>query len=88
MLAFAITHNLYIHQMDVKTTFLNGDLKEDIYMEQPDGYEVMGQEILVCKLRNSLYGLKQTSRAWYNKINTFLISGGYLLSAVDGNLYH
>ena len=57
-------------------------------MEQPDGYEVMGQEHLVCKLRKSLYGLKQASHAWYNKINTFLISGGYLLSSVDGNLYH
>ena len=49
--------------MDVKTAFLNGDLKEDIYMEQPDGYEVMGQEHLVCKLRKSLYGLKEASRA-------------------------
>ena len=59
LLAIAALHNLEIHQMDVKTAFLNGDLEEEIYMEQPEGFVVPGQERKVCKLVKSLYGLKQ-----------------------------
>jgi len=56
--------------MDVKTAFLNGDLDVELYMRQPEGFVVAGQEELVCKLRKSLYGLKQAGRAWFEKINT------------------
>ena len=59
LLALAGSHNLIIHQMDVKTTFLNGDLEEEIYMEQPDGFVVKGQEGKVCILLKSLYGLNK-----------------------------
>ena len=59
LIAIAAIHNLEIHQMDVKTTFLNGDLDEEIYMEQPEGFIVPGQEKKVCWLVKSLYGLKQ-----------------------------
>ena len=59
LIAIAAIHNLVIHQMDVKTTFLNGDLDEEIYMEQPEGLIVPGQEKKVCRLVKSLYGLKQ-----------------------------
>lgn len=71
---FAIgTHfDLHIHQMDVKTAFLNGELDEEIYMRQPEGYVVAGKEQLVCRLRKSLYGLKQAGRAWYQRIDTVL----------------
>ena len=60
-----------IFQMDVKSAFLNGHLEEDVYVEQPEGYIVKGQENKVLKLKKALYGLKQTPRAWYNKINDY-----------------
>ena len=50
--------DMELHQMDVKTTFLNGDLDEDVYMEQPTGFSEVGNEDLVCKLNKSIYGLK------------------------------
>ena len=59
LIAIASSHNLLVHQMDVKTPFLNGDLDEEIYMNQPEGFIVLGQEQKVCKLIKSLYGLKQ-----------------------------
>jgi hypothetical protein len=58
LLALAASHGLHIHQMDVKTTFLYGELDEEIYMEQLDGYKIPGQENKVCRLIKSLYGLK------------------------------
>jgi len=60
LLALAVRYQLKLHQMDVKTAFLNGELKEDIYMKQPEGYIKKGKEHLVCKLKKSLYGLKQS----------------------------
>ena len=59
LIAIAAIHNLEIHQMDVKTTFLNGDLDEEIYMVQPEGFMVPSQEKKVCRLVKSLYELKQ-----------------------------
>ena len=58
LLAFAVSRNMFIHQIDVVTAFLNGTLDEDVYMEQPEGYVVPGKENLVCHLKKSLYGLK------------------------------
>jgi hypothetical protein len=54
--------DLELHQLDVKTAFLNRDLKEEIYMDQPDGFQIKGQEGKVCKLKKSLHGLKQSSK--------------------------
>ena len=62
VLGMATAENLHFKQLDVKTTFLHGDLEEDIYMIQPERFIVQGQENLVCKLRKSLYGLKQAPR--------------------------
>ena len=63
--------------MDVKTTFLNGDLDEDVYMEQPTGFAEVGNEDLVCKLNKSIYGLKQASRRWYLKFDRIITQNGY-----------
>jgi len=65
MLALAATHKLVIHQMDVKTAFLNDDLEEEIYMTQPEGCVVPGQESKICKLLKSLYGLKEAPKQWH-----------------------
>ena len=60
LLSFAVQNNMHVHQMDVVTAFLNGHLDEDINMEQPEGYIRPGEESLVCKLKKSIYGLKQS----------------------------
>ncbi|KAL0348974.1 UNVERIFIED_CONTAM: Retrovirus-related Pol polyprotein from transposon TNT 1-94 [Sesamum angustifolium] len=65
LIALSAINDLMIHQMDVKTAFLNGDLEEEIYMEQPEGFVVPGLESKVCKLRKSLYGLKQAPKQWW-----------------------
>ena len=64
MLAIAAFYDYEIWQMDVKTAFLNGDLEEQIYMVQPEGFEVSGSAGKACKLHRSIYGLKQASRSW------------------------
>ena len=63
---------MHLEQLDVKTTFLHGDFVEEIYIQQPQGYEVKGKEKLVCKLRKSVYGLKQSLRQWYLKFDMFM----------------
>ena len=62
LLSLATSHGLLVHQMDVKTAFLNGELDEEIYMDQPDRFVIEGQEGKVCKLLKSLYGLKQAPK--------------------------
>jgi hypothetical protein len=58
----------------VKTTFLHGELEEEIYMDQPKGFIVSGKEDLVCKLKRSLYGLKQSPRQWYKRFDSFMLA--------------
>ncbi|GJT78341.1 retrovirus-related pol polyprotein from transposon TNT 1-94 [Tanacetum coccineum] len=69
VLAIATLRNLEVHQMDVKTAFLNGDLEEEIYMNQPEGFIAPGQERKVCRLVKSLYGLKQAPKQWHQKFD-------------------
>ena len=66
-------YDLKIHQMDVITAFLNGDLDEEIYMDQPDGFLESGQESKVCKLTKSLYDLKQAPKNWHKKFDSYMI---------------
>jgi hypothetical protein len=68
LLSVAAAFDFEIEQMDVKTTFLHGDLEEEIFMKQPEGYVVKGKKELVCKLKKSLYGLKQSPRMWYQNL--------------------
>ena len=69
--------NLEIKQLNVKTVFLHGDLDEEIYMEQPEGFTINGNEHLVCRLKKNLYGLKQALRQWYKKFDSFMVEHGY-----------
>ncbi|GJT97194.1 zinc finger, CCHC-type containing protein [Tanacetum coccineum] len=83
LIAMASIHNLIIHQMDVKTTFLNGELDEDVYMNQPQGFIMLGNENKVCKLIKSLYGLKHAPKQWHQKFDEVILSNGYLLNQAD-----
>ncbi|GKA83846.1 zinc finger, CCHC-type containing protein [Tanacetum coccineum] len=83
LLALATIHNLVIHQMNVKTTFLKGDLDEKVYMKQPEGFVIPGNEHKVCKLVKSLYGLKQAPKQWHQKFDEVVLSSGFLLNQSD-----
>jgi hypothetical protein len=74
--------------MDVKTAFLNGELDEEIYMDQPDGFVVNGQEGKVCKLLKSLYGLKQAPKQWHEKFDKTLTSAGFVVNQADKCVYY
>jgi len=87
LLALATTHKLVIHQMDVNTIFLNGDLKEEIYMTQPKGCVVPSQENTVCKLLKSLYGLKQAPKQWHEKLDSVSLCDGFLPNDADKCVY-
>ncbi|XP_075112920.1 uncharacterized protein LOC142182617 [Nicotiana tabacum] len=75
--------SFFFHKMDVKTAFLNGDLEEEIYMFQPEGCVISGQENKVCKLIKSLYGLKQTPKQWYEKFEQVLLRDDFSSVEVD-----
>jgi len=87
ILALATLEDMEIHQMDVKTTFLNGELEEEIYTKQPQRFVHQGGEHLVCKLHKTLYGLKQLPRAWNQKLNTFFKSVQFMKSEADPSVY-
>ena len=77
VLAIASHNKWYVHQMDVMSAFLNGSLEEEVYVRQPPGYEIDGQEDKVYILKKSLYGLKQPPRVWYNMIDEYLNIEGF-----------
>ena len=74
--------------MDVKTTFINLVIEEEVYIKQPKGFETFDRESHVCKLKRALYGLKQAPRAWYTRIDNYFTGLGFTNSEVDANLYH
>jgi hypothetical protein len=88
IIAIAAEMGWSIHQMKVKTAFLNGFIDEEVYIEQPQGFEVSERETHVCLFRKALYGLKQAPRAWYSHIDTYLLQMGFEKSDVDPNLYY
>ena len=77
-----------IHQMDVKTTFLNGVIEEEVYMEHSKGFQTREKRTHVCRLKKALYRLKQAPRVWYGPIDIYLQQLGFIKSDVDPNLYY
>ena len=88
ILSLATMMKWKIHQMDVKTAFLNGVVEEEVYMEQPLIFETHDRETHVCKLKKALYGLKHAPRTWYGRINSFLTSLVFTKCKTDSNLYY
>ncbi|GKC76942.1 retrovirus-related pol polyprotein from transposon TNT 1-94 [Tanacetum coccineum] len=86
-LAFAAHMNMVVYQMDVKTVFLNGNLREEVYVSQPDRFVDPDKPNLVYKLKKALYGLKQALRAWYDMLSSFLISNDFSKGSVDPTLF-
>jgi len=87
LIALAAIHNLEVHQMDVKTAFLNGELEEEIYMEQPEGFVIHGQETKVCKLDKYLYGLKHAPKQWHEKFDNLMITNEFKVNESDKCIY-
>ncbi|KAL0561666.1 hypothetical protein IC582_002106 [Cucumis melo] len=87
LIALAAQNNWKIFQMDVKLAFLKGYLEEEVYLEQPPGYSVKGQEDKVLKLKKALYGLKQAPRMWNSRINKYFLDNGYLRCPYEHSLY-
>ena len=87
VLAIVALRNLEVHQMDLETTFLNGYLEEEIYMEQPKGFSTPGQEKKVYKLVKSLYGLKQAPKQWHEKFDNIMMSHGFKFNECDKCVY-
>ena len=87
LMALVAHFDLELHQMDVKTAFLNGDLEEEVYMDQPQGFETISKRNLVCRLKKSIYGLKQASRQWYLKFDDTVLSYGFVEMTVDRCIY-
>lgn len=88
LLALVAMEDLELHQLDVKTAFLHGDLEEEIYMKQPEGFEVEGKEEHVCHLVKSLYGLKQSPRQWYRRFDSFMLAHEFTRSSYDSCVYY
>ncbi|CAL2258193.1 unnamed protein product [Prunus armeniaca] len=87
LIALAAQKRWKLYQLDVKSAFLNGVLKEEVYVDQPDGFVTTNYEDKVYKLKKALYDLKQAPRAWYEEINAYLVSCGYVRSTSEAILY-
>ncbi|GJU70700.1 retrovirus-related pol polyprotein from transposon TNT 1-94 [Tanacetum coccineum] len=86
-IANAATKNMIIYQMDVKTAFLNGDLQEEVFVSQPEGFKDQDNPTHVYRLKKALYGLKQAPRAWYDTLSKFLLANNFFKGVVDPTLF-
>ena len=86
-MALVAHYDLEFHQMVVKIAFLNGSLKEEIYIDQPNGFSIEEKEHMACKLKKSIYRLKQASQQWYLKFNDTITSFGLRENTVDQCIY-
>ena len=87
LLAFAFIYKLIVHQMDVKTAFLNDDLDEEVYTEQFEGFLLLRNEKKVCKLVKFLYGLKQAPKQWHERFDSTILSDGFVHNSSEKCLY-
>jgi hypothetical protein len=87
LLAYSTHHSFKLYQMDVKSVFLNGPIKEEVYLEQPPGFKSEEYPNHVYKLHKALYGLKQAPRAWYECLRDFLIKNGFRIRKADSTLF-
>ncbi len=87
LIALSVQQDLKLQQIDVTTAFLNGSLEEKVFMRQPEGFEVKGKEHLVCKLKKSIYGLKQSPRCWNVALDSQLRVMGFVQSKNDPCIY-
>jgi hypothetical protein len=87
LLAYATHHGFKLYQIDVKSAFLNGPIKEEVYVEQSLGFESEGYLKHVYKLHKALYGLKQAPRAWYEYLRGFLIENSFRIGKADSTLF-
>ncbi|CAL8999646.1 unnamed protein product [Prunus brigantina] len=87
LIALAAKNSWKMYQLDVKSAFMNGVLQEKVYVEQPDGFIVQGEEDKVYKLHKALYGLKQALRAWYGEIDSYPVQCGFKKSTSEATLY-
>jgi hypothetical protein len=87
ILSMVVMMKWKVHYMDVNTTFLNGEIKEEVYVEKPLGSETHDRETHVCRLKKDLYGLKQAPRAWYGRTDNFLMNLGFTQSSTYPNIY-
>ena len=87
ILGLATSLDLELEQLDVKIAFLHGDLEEKIYIDQSKGFEEAGKQHMICRLKKSLYGLKQALRQWYKKFDSFMVGHGYTKTDADHCVY-
>jgi hypothetical protein len=87
IIALVVHYDLELHQMDVKTTFLNGDVLENVYMAQPKGFAMKRKEHMGCHMKKSIYGVKQASRQWYLKFDETIRNFGFKENEEDNCIY-
>ena len=87
ILAYACSKYIKVYQMDIKSTFLNGELKEEVYIEQPEGFQLSENKDHGCRLKRDLHGLKQAPRAWYSRLDRYLQQRKFKWGRANNNLY-
>jgi hypothetical protein len=87
ILPYSCSKNFKVYHMDVKSTFLNVDLEEEVYIEKPEGFQLLENENYVCGLKNALYGLKQAPSSWYSRLDIYLQQKGFKKGNAHNNLY-
>ena len=88
LLSMAAMRSWPLFQLDIKNVFLHGDFADEVYIEQPPGFVAQGESGLVCKLGRSLYGLKQSPRAWFSRFNSVVQEFGMIRSTTDHPVFY